>query len=93
MSSRLGLLIVSLVVLAIGLMMGAIGYSLNHESVKTYHEMNCANSLFRGAACDDRIAMMGAGIAIIVVGGIFIIVGFIASIIFGVKLVIRKINR
>jgi len=93
MSSRLGLLIVSLVVLAIGLMMGAIGYSLNHESVKTYHDMNCGNTLFRGAACDDRIAMMGAGIAIVVVGGIFIIVGFIASIIFGVKLIMRKINR
>ena len=85
-----GLLIVSLVVLAIGLMTGAIGYSLNHESVKTYHDMNCGNSLFRGAGCDDRIAMMGAGIAIIVFGGIFIIVGFITSIIFGVKFVMRK---
>ena len=85
-----GLLIVSLVVLAIGLMTGAIGYSLNHESVKTYHDMNCGNSLFRGAGCDDRIAMMGAGIAIIVVGGIFIIVGFITSIIFSVKFVMRK---
>jgi hypothetical protein len=55
--------------------------------------MNCGNSLFRGAGCDDRIAMMGAGIAIVVVGGIFIIVGFTASIIFGVKLIMRKINR
>ena len=93
MSSRLGLLIVSLLVLAIGLMTMVIGISLNNESVKTYHDMNCGNTLFRGAACDNQIAMLGAGFGVAVVGGIFIIVGFIASIIFGVKLVMGKRNR
>lgn len=89
-----GLFIGSLVVLAIGMVMGAIGSYIGHTSNEKYIDLNCGKNIFsnymHGGECDMQTAIQGAGIGVLVVGGIFIIVGFIASIIFGVKLLMER---
>ena len=97
----LGLFIGSLIVLAIGLVMGAIGYYMGHISNEEDIDLNCCQNPFKDylsgnrETCNDKIRDVGIGLGIRIGSGIFIIVGFIASIIFGTRLVIdtRKRNR
>ena len=54
-----GLLIVSLVVLAIGLMTGAIGYLIGHTSSEKYYDINYGRIFFNRAQCDNQTISMG----------------------------------
>jgi len=84
----LGLFIGTLVVLAIGLLIAGFGYYIFHTAGKS--ALGCKNlvgDFQTGRECGTQIIFSGIGVGIMIAAGVFIIVGFITSIIFGVKLV------
>jgi len=90
----LGLFIGSLVVLVIGLLMVGFGWWAGSTtgSVK-WNELGCGENVYNRSPemekqCSAATGGMIVGIGVWIVAAIFIIVGFIASIITGVKLAI-----
>jgi UPF0716 family protein affecting phage T7 exclusion len=90
----LGLFIGALVVLAIGLLIAGFGYYIFHTAGKS--ALSCKNlvgDFQTGRECGTQIIFSGIGVGIMIAAGVFIIVGFITSIIFGVKLVRDRRKR
>jgi hypothetical protein len=84
----LGLFIGALVVLAIGLLIAGFGYYIFHTAGQnTLGCKNLVGNFQTGRECGTQIIFSGIGVGMMIAAGVFIIVGFIASIIFGVKLV------
>jgi hypothetical protein len=92
----LGLFIGSLVVLAIGLLMAAFGYYVGNSSNEEYIDLDSGKNIFKDylsgnrKTCNDKIRDVGIGGGIILGSGVFVIMGLITSIIFGVKLVMER---
>lgn len=89
----LGLFIGSLVVLAIGLITAGLGFYIGHTAVEKQDALNCGNKLsyiINKKVCDDQTTDYGIGLGLFIGSGIFIILGLITSIIFGVKLVLVR---
>ena len=92
----LGLFIGSLVVLAIGLLMVAFAYYVANTAAEEYDNLNCGENIFRDyfsgnrVTCNHKIRDTGVALGIIITAGIFIILGLITSIIFGVKLLVIR---
>jgi hypothetical protein len=85
-----GLLIGSIILLAIGLLMLVYSYYVGITANEKYTDLNCSklNIFNNRGECDDQIIGMAVSASILFVGGIFTLVGFIASIVFGIKLFI-----
>jgi hypothetical protein len=90
----LGLFIGSLVVLAIGLLVSGSGYYTG-ETINEKYNLNCGENIFDlyTEECHNLKYSIGTNIGIILGAGIFVLVGFTASIIFGVKLAIDTRKR
>jgi hypothetical protein len=95
----LGLFIGSLVVLAIASLMVVLGYYTGTRSNEEYIDLDCGKNIFRDyfsgnrVTCNGKILSMGAGLGIVIGSGVFVILGLITSIIFGVKLLIERRKR
>lgn len=89
----LGIFIGSLSVLIIGLLIAGFGYYAGSTGSDRYNELHCSDNIYnRNSTLNELCNTQGAGIWIglgsFVIAAIFIIVGFIATIITGVKMAV-----
>jgi hypothetical protein len=92
----LGLFIGSLVVLVIGVLIAGFSWWAGVETGnKPYNDLGCGENIFNRSPeleekCSAASGGMWVGIGSFIIAAIFIIVGFIASTIFGVKLAVDR---